>query len=69
MMPNYRGLELHRFSGEDEAMESAQAISKIEGVIPAKYRPFADLSVQFKSRQKLISGWWQKTDAADRLIA
>jgi hypothetical protein len=69
MMPNYRGFEIHRFNGEDEARESASVISRIEGVIPAAYRPFADLSVQFKNRQKLISGWWQKTDPADRLTA
>jgi hypothetical protein len=67
MMPNYRGFEIHRFSGEEDAQEGAIAIGKIEGVIPAKKRPFADLSVQFKSRQKLISDWWQ--DVPDRLTA
>jgi hypothetical protein len=59
MMPNYRGLEIHRFSGEEDALEGAKAVAKIEAVIPAKERPFADLSVQFKSRQKLIRDWWQ----------
>jgi hypothetical protein len=59
MMPNYRGFQIHRFSGEEDAQEGAKAVSKIEGAIPAKDRPFADLVVQFKSRQKLITDWWQ----------
>jgi hypothetical protein len=59
MMPNYRGLEMHRFSGEEDAWEAAKAVSKIEATIPAKERPFADLSMQFKSRQNLICDWWR----------
>jgi hypothetical protein len=67
MMPNYRGFEIHRFSGEEDAREGAKAVGKIESVIPAKDRPFADLSVQFQGRQKLICDWWQA--APDRLTA
>jgi hypothetical protein len=67
MMPNYRGLEIHRFSGEADAQQGAAAVGKIEGVIPAKERPFGDLSVQFRNRQKLIRDWWQA--APDRLTA
>jgi hypothetical protein len=67
MMPNYRGFEIHRFSGEEDAWEGAAAVGKIESVIPAKQRPFADLSVQFKKRQKLICDWWQAVP--DRLTA
>jgi len=59
MMPNYRGFDIHRFSGEGDAWSGAKAVAKIEAVIPAKERPFADLSVQVKSRQKLICDWWQ----------
>jgi len=59
MMPNYRGFEIHRFSGEEEASEGAKAVSKVEAFIPAKERPFSDLSVQVKNRQKLICAWWQ----------
>jgi hypothetical protein len=59
MMPNYRGFEIHRFSGEHDALEGAKAVSKIESAIPAKERPFVDLSAQLKSRQKLIGDWWQ----------
>ena len=67
MMPNFRGFEIHRFSGAEDAQEGAKAVSRIEGVIPAKERPFADLSVQFKNRQKLICDWWQT--GPDRLSA
>jgi hypothetical protein len=59
MMPNYRGFEIHRFSGEEDAREGTIAVSKIEGAIPAKMRPIADLGVQLKDQQKLISDWWQ----------
>jgi len=67
MMPNYRGFEIHRFSSEDDAREGAKAVGRIESVVPAKHRPFADPSVQFKNRQKLICDWWQA--APDRLTA
>jgi len=67
MMPNYRSFEIYRFSSEEDAQEGARAVGKIEGVIPAKERPVADLTVQFKSRQKLIRDWWQA--APDRLRA
>jgi hypothetical protein len=59
MMPNYRSFEIHRFSGPDDAREGASAVGKIECAIPAKDRPFTDLSAQVKSRQKLIGDWWQ----------
>jgi hypothetical protein len=61
MMPNYRGFEIHRFSGEQDAREGAIAIGTIESAIPAKERPFEDLSIQLKGRQKLINDWWQAT--------
>jgi len=67
MMPNYRGFEIHRFGGEEDALEGAIAIGKIEGAIPAKMRPFTDLGVQLKNRQKLINDWWQ--GVPDRLTA
>jgi hypothetical protein len=59
MMPNYRGFEIHRFNGREDAQEGAKAVSRIEAAIPAKERPFADLSVQFRGRENLISDWWQ----------
>jgi hypothetical protein len=59
MMPNYRGFEMYRFSSEADAQEGARAVSRIEAIIPAKNRPVADLTVQYKCRQKLISDWWE----------
>ena len=56
MMPNYRSFEIHRFTGEEDALESTLAVGKIESAIPAQERPFAE--VQLKTRQKLIRDWW-----------
>jgi hypothetical protein len=67
MMPNYRGFEIHRFSDEEDARDGAKAVGKIESVIPAKERPFTDLSTQINSRQKLICDWWRAP--SDRLTA
>jgi hypothetical protein len=67
MMPNYRGFEIHRFSGEEDARDGAKAVSKIENVIPVKDRPFTDLLAQINGRQKLICDWWRAP--SDRLTA
>jgi hypothetical protein len=61
MMPNYRSFEIFRFSDAEEAEAGAKAVSKIECAIPAKNRPFADLTVQYKKRQKMICDWWPVT--------
>jgi hypothetical protein len=67
MMPNYRGFEMYRFSSEEDAQEGALAVAKIEGAISAKAKSVADLTAQFKNRQKLIKDWWQT--GPDRLRA
>ncbi len=67
MMPNYRGFEVHRFSGPDDAREGASVVGKIESAIPANERPFGDLPTQIKSRQKLICDWWQAP--ANQIVA
>jgi hypothetical protein len=59
MMPNYRSFEIHRFNDEEDALEAAKAVSRVECAIPPNARPFADLSVQLRARQKLIRDWWQ----------
>ena len=56
MMPNYRSFEIHRFTGEEDALESTLAVGKIESAIPARERPFAEL--QLETRKKLIRDWW-----------
>jgi hypothetical protein len=67
MMPNHRGFEMYRFSSEEDAQEGALAVAKIEGAISTKAKSTADLSAQFKNRQKLIKDWWQT--GPDRLRA
>jgi hypothetical protein len=68
MMPNYRDFEIHRFNGQEDALEGALAVGKIEAAVPTKDRPFADLLVQFKRRQTLIYDWWQAV-VPDRITA
>jgi hypothetical protein len=56
-----RDLSVHgEVDAREGAREGALAIGKIEGAIPLKERPIADLSVQFENRQKLIGDWWQE---------
>jgi hypothetical protein len=52
MMPNYRGFEIHRFSGEEDPQEGAKAVGRIAAAIPETDRPFGDISDQFKNRQR-----------------
>ncbi len=56
MMPNYRSFEIHRFTGEEDALESTSAVGKIESALPARERPFAE--VRLETRKKLIRDWW-----------
>jgi hypothetical protein len=58
MMPNDRGIEMHRFGGEDDAWEGTRAIEKLELAIPAKQSPFDDPLAQPANRQDLIEAWW-----------
>lgn len=66
MMPNFRGFEIHRFSGAPDAEEGSMAIGRLEAAIPRGERPFADIADQINGRQKLIRGWWDTVPA--RLI-
>jgi hypothetical protein len=54
MMPNDRGIEMHRFAGEDHALEGAQAVDRLERAIPEPQRPFEHAD----NRQALIQNWW-----------
>ena len=58
MMPNYRGIEIHRFSGEDDARDAARSVALLECAIPKTDRPFADVKTQMLARDSMISGWW-----------
>src|SRR5450756_849985 len=54
MMPKDRGIEMHRFGGEDHALEGTHAVERLESAIPEPHRPF-ELSAD---RQALIRNWW-----------
>lgn len=54
MMPNDRGIEMLRFAGEDQAVEVARAIERLEHAIPAQLRPKGHAS----TRQAMIAHWW-----------
>jgi hypothetical protein len=58
MMPNDRGIEMHRFNGEDDAREGNRAIERLELAIPARHRPFDDPLAQSVNRHELIQNWW-----------
>jgi hypothetical protein len=54
MMPNDRGIEMHRFDGEEHALEGTRAVERLELAIPEKHRPFGHSD----NRQSLIRHWW-----------
>ena len=54
MMPNDRGIEMHRFDGEQHAIEGTYAVERLEQAIPEKHRPFEHSA----NRQALIRNWW-----------
>jgi hypothetical protein len=58
MMPNDRGIEMHRFNDEDDAQQGTRAIERLELAIPARHRPFDDPLAQSVSRHELIQNWW-----------
>jgi len=54
MMPNDRGIEMHRFDGEEHALKGTRAVERLERAIPEKHRP----SDHSANRQALIRLWW-----------
>lgn len=54
MMPNDRGIEMHRFDGEQQALAGTSAVERLEQAIPETHRP-SDYSA---TRQSLIRHWW-----------
>jgi hypothetical protein len=40
MMPNDRGIEMHRFNDEDDAQQGTRAIERLELAIPARAQAF-----------------------------
>jgi hypothetical protein len=58
MMPNYRGFESYRFTGDEDARDGTRAIERLEAAIPAEHRPFDYPAAPAGSRRKLIMEWW-----------
>jgi hypothetical protein len=58
MMPNYRGFDSYRFTGDEDARGGTRAIERLESAIPAEHRPFEDPAAQSNRRKKLIAEWW-----------
>lgn len=54
MMPNDRGIEMHRFDGEQHALAGNRAVERLEQAIPEQQRPFDHAD----NRQALIRHWW-----------
>jgi len=54
MMPNDRGIEMHRFDGEQNALAGTYAVARLEQAIPEQHRPFDHAA----DRQALIRNWW-----------
>jgi hypothetical protein len=65
MMPNTRLFDLRRFTGRDDALEAARALSRLEAAIPKDHRP--DLLRHAEGRMELIDDWW--TPLPERAIA
>jgi hypothetical protein len=63
MMPNYRGFETHRFSGEDDARNGAKAIERLEVSIPAMHGTVDPVALS-NSRLALIENWWSERKLA-----
>jgi hypothetical protein len=55
MMPNDRGIEMVRFSGEEHAIAVARAVERLELAMPAQHRP----SGRSATRLTMIRKWWQ----------
>ena len=54
MMPNDRGIELHRFASEHHALAGAQAVARLEQAIPEKLQTHDHTA----DRRALIRHWW-----------
>jgi hypothetical protein len=63
MMPNYRGFEIHRFDGEDDARNGAKAIERLEVAVPARHGPIDPVALS-NSRLGLIENWWSERKLA-----
>lgn len=58
MMPNYRGFEIHRFSGEEDARDGAKAVDRLEVAVPAMHRPADNPIALSNARLAMVENWW-----------
>jgi hypothetical protein len=65
MMPNARLFDFRRFTGRDDAVEAARALSRLEAAIPKEHRP--DLLRHAGGRLQMIDDWW--APISERAIA
>jgi hypothetical protein len=65
MLPNARLFDLRRFTGKDDALEAARAVSRLEAAIPKEHRP--DLLHHAEGRMQLIDDW--RTPLPERAVA
>lgn len=63
MMPNYRGFETHRFSGEADARDAARAVERLEVSVPVTHRPVDPIALS-NGRVALIDHWWSERKLA-----
>ena len=63
MMPNYRGFETHRFSGEEDARDAANAVERLEMSVPVTHRPVDPIAMS-NGRVALIEHWWSERKLA-----
>ncbi len=63
MMPNYRGIESQRFSGEDEARDGAKAIERLELLVAARHGQVDPVALS-NGRLALIENWWSERKIA-----
>jgi hypothetical protein len=67
-MPNYRDLEVHRFTGEENAIEGNRIIERLEKAVLARQQVSAAILARSPGRQHLIRDWWRQ-QAPERLMA
>jgi hypothetical protein len=67
-MPNYRDLEVHRFTGEENAIEGNRIIERLEKAVLARQQVSAAILARSTGRQHLIRDWWRQ-QTPERLMA
>jgi hypothetical protein len=59
-MPNYRDLEVHRFTSEENAIEGNRIIARLEKAVSARQQAPAAMLDRSTTRQQLMRDWWRQ---------